>query len=319
MLPIPRAGCSAFSYGMESASPRVLGSMNKKIKPAQLAEALELAHRAEIGFGGNFIFGDVAETPETISETLGFYVQNCLQDNVFLGEIRPYPGSALFEGLLKQGVIHDKLRYYETIDQVRFNMTAMPDEQWLSCMAQILSLASFPLVKCVDATSLEREPPQVAKRMAADLGRTVWRIGSQCPYCSRGCEYLEIVDEKRVLQAGLIVVTACASCHRRFRINVPVESTAVCAGTPEARTTGQVDQETRRLIPELRREAQRRMDAGELKEAGQIYLQALGLCAEDLQLWNDVVAFASAIGDLNLEHEAQRRIKELEGPWGAAG
>ena len=58
---------------MESASPTVLASMNKRTKPAQIVTAIKTADRLRIGFGGNFIFGDPAESPETLSETLGLF------------------------------------------------------------------------------------------------------------------------------------------------------------------------------------------------------------------------------------------------------
>ncbi len=72
------AGCYFFSYGIESASPKVLASMNKKTKVPQIVEAIKLAHDAGIGFGGNLIFGDPAETPETIVESFDFFqVRRC--------------------------------------------------------------------------------------------------------------------------------------------------------------------------------------------------------------------------------------------------
>lgn len=218
-----RAGCYCFSYGMESASPRVLASMNKRIKPSQLSEAIELAHEAEIGFAGNFIFGDIAETAESISETLSFYSRNCLDDHVYLSDVRPYPGSRLFNDCLERGIIADKLEYYETIDRVRFKMTSMPGDQWNIWLGQILALGSFPLVKCVDATRIVREGPDVGRAMTQGGRAAVWRFSARCPHCSREVEYQEVVIEESVRRSGLIITTGCPHCNRRLRINVPVE------------------------------------------------------------------------------------------------
>ena len=57
-----KAGCYFFSYGLESASPKVLKSMNKKTNVNQFIEAIELAKEVGIGFGGNLLFGDPVET-----------------------------------------------------------------------------------------------------------------------------------------------------------------------------------------------------------------------------------------------------------------
>src|SRR3990167_5861644 len=67
-----RAGCYMFSYGLESASPTVLKSMDKRIKIEQVKEAIEMAESAGIAFSANLIFGDVAETQDTIAESLAF-------------------------------------------------------------------------------------------------------------------------------------------------------------------------------------------------------------------------------------------------------
>jgi len=79
-----RAGCYFFSYGLESASPTVLASMNKRIKPAQVVSAIKTADKLRIGFGANLIFGDPAETPETLSETFDFFRDHCTDVTVSL-------------------------------------------------------------------------------------------------------------------------------------------------------------------------------------------------------------------------------------------
>ena len=108
-----KAGCTYFSYGMESASTAVLDSMEKKTHPDQISEAIALAQEAKLGFGGNFIFGDPAETQSTIAETVDFYREHCIEAHVYISEVRPYPGSKLYLDCLEQGIIKDQKPSYE--------------------------------------------------------------------------------------------------------------------------------------------------------------------------------------------------------------
>jgi len=89
-----QAGCYFFGYGMESASPTVLASMNKRSKPAQIANAIQTADKLRIGFGGNFIFGDPAENSTTLTETFSFFRQYCTNIHVDLFSIRPTQAAA---------------------------------------------------------------------------------------------------------------------------------------------------------------------------------------------------------------------------------
>jgi radical SAM superfamily enzyme YgiQ (UPF0313 family) len=128
------AGCIIVGYGLESASDAVLASMKKKIKKADIFRALRLTEESGIAFQGNFIFGDPAETPETIDETMSFFKEYCQDHPVELGLIRPYPGAQIFQGLLDRKVITNKTDYYERIGKTNYditanyNMTAMPDD-----------------------------------------------------------------------------------------------------------------------------------------------------------------------------------------------
>lgn len=217
------AGCFFFSYGMESASPRVLASMNKKTRPEQLAAAIELAKQAEIGFGGNFIFGDPAETPETISETLTFYREHCTESHVYLGQIRPYPGSRLFSECIANGIIADKLKYYETIDKADFNMTTMPDKDWTHWLRRIIpALGTFALVRCVNVSAIFRDESLAGKTITEEGRKSLWHLQIHCPFCEKEYTYPELVDEATVAAQGYRILTGCPHCHKRVNVNIPV-------------------------------------------------------------------------------------------------
>lgn len=214
------AGCSYFSYGLESASKRVLKSMKKGTQPEQYAEAIAMADQAQIGFGGNFIFGDPAETPETISETLTFYRDHCSDIHCFMSGIQPYPGSALYGVSQDMGLMPDKLVFYQTIDQKVFNMTQMPDAQWIGYLRAIVAFDSLPLCKTVDVTRIIRRALQ--NRMTVNSGRQFWELFAECPHCNKSFSYIELTEPDRVPTHGLQIITGCEHCCKRIRLNVPV-------------------------------------------------------------------------------------------------
>ncbi|MBI5671912.1 MAG: radical SAM protein [Nitrospirae bacterium] len=214
------AGCSYFSYGLESASKRVLKSMKKGTQPEQYAEAIAMADQAQIGFGGNFIFGDPAETPETISETLTFYRDHCSDIHCFMSGIQPYPGSALYGVCQDMGLMPDKLVFYQTIDQKVFNMTQMPDAQWIGYLRAIVAFDSLPLCKTVDVTRIIRRALQ--NRMTVNSGRQFWELFAECPHCNKSFSYIELTEPDRVPTHGLQIITGCEHCCKRIRLNVPV-------------------------------------------------------------------------------------------------
>src|SRR5208337_2623049 len=96
------AGCIFIGYGLESASPTVLRSMKKRITVDQILRAIRLTEKVGLGVQGNFIFGDIAETPETFQETMDFFNQWCKDLIVHLGSVTPYPGSEIFQYCLEK-------------------------------------------------------------------------------------------------------------------------------------------------------------------------------------------------------------------------
>jgi radical SAM superfamily enzyme YgiQ (UPF0313 family)/SAM-dependent methyltransferase len=234
------AGCYYFSYGLESASPKVLASMNKRTSPSQIAEAAAVAEKVGIGFGGNFIFGDIAETPETIVETVEFFSRHCRDAHIFFADVKPYPGSRLFDHCIEKGIIKDKLLYYRTIDRVLYNMTSMDDATWSAMLGRIFSLASYDYVKPAEVGVLSREEPPRERPGKVPGKASVWRIGARCPHCAREVRYAEPIDDALAGTRNLALVTGCRACNKRIRINLPASAMAACGarGGPDGRQDG---------------------------------------------------------------------------------
>jgi radical SAM superfamily enzyme YgiQ (UPF0313 family) len=66
------AGCSAVSFGIESANPQILKTIKKGITLKQVEDAVYMCKRAEIMPFASFILGLPGETPATIKETMEF-------------------------------------------------------------------------------------------------------------------------------------------------------------------------------------------------------------------------------------------------------
>ena len=106
------AGCIHIGYGFESADDSVLKSMNKRITQNQIQNAIEMTEKAGIGVQANFIYGDPAETEETVYKTIGFYKKNCLDHIVHNDYIIPY--GVQFLPLQKKDLISSNQQYCET-------------------------------------------------------------------------------------------------------------------------------------------------------------------------------------------------------------
>lgn len=217
------AGCYFFSYGIESASEKVLKSMNKKTTPNQLSKAIQIANEVEIGFGGNLIFGDPVETPETISETLSFYRKYCTESHILFADLKPYPGSELFDYCIKTGIISDKLEYYKNIDRVDINMTSMTDLDWAHWLRRVIpTLSTYFLVKCVNAKKAIRRKEWSENPLSDNGKKSLWEVSTQCPYCGKEYTYQEWVDDEYVLRKGYRFLTGCSHCNKCVNVNLPV-------------------------------------------------------------------------------------------------
>ncbi len=196
-----KAGCFFFSYGLESASPTVIKSMKKKIKIPQVIEAMELAKEAKLGFGGNLIFGDPAETEETWAESLRFWLEHCQGNFVFLATLMPYPGSAIFD----PSKYESKKWFYENIDKKVTNLTQIPDKTFQDLMNLTMHMEQ--------AWLFVKQSPHVEVSPNGHLSI----LEATCPYCGEVSTYHEHIQAK-----PFFLGIGCVHCHQRMR--VPVES-----------------------------------------------------------------------------------------------
>lgn len=129
------AGCKTVFYGLESMSPKVLQSMNKKLKPSEIERALELTFQSGMDSFGNFIFGDPEETTETAWETLSWWVDH-RQYFVNLGKIDCWPGTKIYHDCVRNGKIRSKVGFIGAGCPL-VNMTRMADAEFSDMLRRV--------------------------------------------------------------------------------------------------------------------------------------------------------------------------------------
>jgi anaerobic magnesium-protoporphyrin IX monomethyl ester cyclase len=98
LVKMKAAGCTAVSFGIESANPDILKTVKKGITLQQVRHAVRICRRAEIIPHASFILGLPGETPATIKESIDFAAQ-LQQEGLSSGFhiLAPFPGTEVRE------------------------------------------------------------------------------------------------------------------------------------------------------------------------------------------------------------------------------
>lgn len=199
------AGCCMISYGLESMDERVLKSMNKKIKPAQIARTLELTYSSGITSFGNFIFGDIAETQETADNTLNWWLDN-RKHLINLGSLQCWPGSKVYGHALEKGVISDEIDFISR-SCPEINITAMTDEQYWKLLMR--------------KTLYDRALLFLAKVTRAELNADgTWSIDCICPHCGAEQSHLSVGEHN--IPFNRHSVRLLCRCRRQFDLPIQI-------------------------------------------------------------------------------------------------
>jgi hypothetical protein len=217
------SGCIYVGYGLESASQNVLSSMKKEITVKQIQNAICMTEEAGLGMQGNFIFGDIAETTESIKETVSFFRRWCQHHMVNFGFVTPYPGSQIFDFCRQRGIIGDKREFYETIGgfgKACFNMTSIPDNILFLLVESLtdkinVSTVSPLCVNRVGIRNFDNGAPFTERR-------STYLVRAECPHCGQEVEYLFPLSDTQAPTEEKIV-TVCSFCHKKFQVLVAKE------------------------------------------------------------------------------------------------
>ncbi len=149
---LKKSGCYAITYAPESGSPRLLKAIKKKVVLKNLLQSILHSKQEGMRITINMILGLPGETHLDIWKTMWFLVK-CRWygvDTLPLHIFRPYPGSELFDRVLKEGKIQldndDYLIDSLLIIQTRYEDTIYNDNIsmfWYKVYQRLLLLSFY--------------------------------------------------------------------------------------------------------------------------------------------------------------------------------
>lgn len=135
------SGCVFINYGIESLDEKALRLMNKALTVTQITAGVENTIACGISPGYNIIFGNIAETVESLRLGVEFLLK--YDDQAQMRTIRPvtpYPGSPLYYYAIKNGLLKDCADFYENkhtnSDLLTVNFTDLSDGEFYSALME---------------------------------------------------------------------------------------------------------------------------------------------------------------------------------------
>ncbi|MDM8554065.1 radical SAM protein [Desulfococcaceae bacterium HSG7] len=104
-----KAGCWEIEYGIESGDRSILKKMRKGVNLEKARKIIKMTHNLGIEARGNFIFGNIGETRESLEKTIRFILSTDL-DYVQQSFLTPYPGSEVYKIAGENGAFDSDLR-----------------------------------------------------------------------------------------------------------------------------------------------------------------------------------------------------------------
>jgi radical SAM superfamily enzyme YgiQ (UPF0313 family) len=120
-----QAGCSTFSIGVESGSPRILSLLRKQINVEQIERAFSLARQAGLYRVGFFMVGSPTENEQDFQMTRDLLAR-LDPDMIQVAYFTCYPGSEAYRMFVgnDDNVDFAQMQHYERFQ----NLSAVPDD-----------------------------------------------------------------------------------------------------------------------------------------------------------------------------------------------
>lgn len=203
------SGLTYVSYGIESISDKILKSMKKKITKAQIENALKLTRKAHIAIQGNLLFGDIAETEDTIEESINWWI-NYPEYDLNLVPIITVPNAPIYQYALAKGLIKNKFRFMIQNFPL-INLTGLSQKKYEEMLGKIENYRD-------DERYLTVGRVVSSKHSHTDAyGRKFYKLTIECPDCHYIVEYRNyhqvVFDQK-------FFPIVCKNCYRRLRIEI---------------------------------------------------------------------------------------------------
>ena len=116
LLKMKQAGCYSIAYGIESASPEIIKTLQKDITLEQVGTAVRDSRAVGLQVIGYFMLGSPGETPETIQQTIDF-AKKLKVDFAQFSVTTPFPGTELYDIYMrdkKESIAWEKFVYAGT-------------------------------------------------------------------------------------------------------------------------------------------------------------------------------------------------------------
>jgi len=112
-----RSGCRNLSYAPESGSPRVLAKIKKQIDIENMLISMRACVENDLSVKANLMCGFPTEKLNDLWQSYKFAMRPAVAgiDDISVNQFSPYPGSELFNGLLKKGRVSLDERYFEEL------------------------------------------------------------------------------------------------------------------------------------------------------------------------------------------------------------
>ena len=145
LLEMKAAGCCGINYGLESADNSVLKSMRKGSTVEDIERALDNIWNANIHLQGNFIFGDINETKDTVTNTINFIHKQKTRFLFPLDPIIAFPGSRIYDYACRNGLIKDREQFLRDNCPV-INISKLTEPEFKEMLGLINELRLGPRV-----------------------------------------------------------------------------------------------------------------------------------------------------------------------------
>jgi len=127
-------GCQFLNFGMESSDQNVLDIMNKNTTVEENIRAAEIAKKAKIGVGLNFIWGNIGDTAESLKNNTALIKKYTTYDYIrTIRPVTPYPGCDLYYEAISKGLLKgpdDFFERFKNSDLLTVNFTEIQDEKF---------------------------------------------------------------------------------------------------------------------------------------------------------------------------------------------
>jgi len=104
------AGCKKIMFGFETGSQMILDKMKKEVALEKAEQAVTAVKKAGIKTAGNFMFGNIGETEETIRQSIEL-AKKLNTDTCAFFIASPYPGTEFYDTAKKEGYLREDLEW----------------------------------------------------------------------------------------------------------------------------------------------------------------------------------------------------------------